>query len=433
MKTVAPPEASAELTGEESKKWTMKRRTARRASFDPKKRLMSSASSLFTRSADTSRLSSRSTCVQLLRAEAARLETRKNGGDAFVAACKRWKITSSNKTKHCRKTASQIADKVNAMCGTNVQVELMRKHVNKGKCGCAPELRGAKSKIPKDIQRALESAVTLHVQLTSAGMKDDVNRPVIIKKLATCLKEGGSEHGRCDKPCERMTSRIADHVVVNDDDNRIEQRRLAWTTWSNINIWFDVLKLFLTDKGFAREKRVDDGDIEGELVFHKGQTDRFINLDESKASADGTAKFSGGRPVTQLSSADSSTPTGASAANRSRCSAAFIRGSNLSGWPLPIHIQAKSNATAKNQKLEVQWLKNEKVVCGVCGEGKKVKKGMTIGANSKAGMDAIKFEKYLMNRIVPLHNDTQDVAGKRVAIIVDSGPGRLEVSMLAKL
>ena len=70
---------------------------------------------------------------------------------------------------------------------------------------------------------------------------------------------------------------------------------------------------------------------------------------------------------------------------------------------------------------------------GVYGFGKVVKKGILVGANPKAGMDAAEFEKYLMNRIVPLYPDTKDLPLKRVAIIVDSGPGRLNFEMLAKL
>ena len=48
-------------------------------------------------------------------------------------------------------------------------------------------------------------------------------------------------------------------------------------------------------------------------------------------------------------------------------------------------------------------------------------------------MDAVEFEKYLSNRILPLYPDAKDVPLKRVAIIVDSGPGRLNLQMLAKL
>ena len=58
---------------------------------------------------------------------------------------------------------------------------------------------------------------------------------------------------------------------------------------------------------------------------------------------------------------------------------------------------------------------------------------MTFVANPKAGMDSIEFSKYIFSTIFPLYPDAEDIAGKRVAIIVDSGPGRVNSSMLAKL
>jgi hypothetical protein len=48
-------------------------------------------------------------------------------------------------------------------------------------------------------------------------------------------------------------------------------------------------------------------------------------------------------------------------------------------------------------------------------------------------MNAIKLEKYLKNSILPLYPDIQDFPGKRVVLKVDSGPGRLNIQMLADL
>ena len=72
-------------------------------------------------------------------------------------------------------------------------------------------------------------------------------------------------------------------------------------------------------------------------------------------------------------------------------------------------------------------------VRGWYGFNKNVKRGATFGANAKAGMDNKESEKYFFNAIVPLYLNVADVEGKRVAIIADSGPGRLNDIMLAKL
>ena len=62
-----------------------------------------------------------------------------------------------------------------------------------------------------------------------------------------------------------------------------------------------------------------------------------------------------------------------------------------------------------------------------------VELGRTLGANSKAGMDSIDFSEYLFSTILPLFPDAADTPGKRVAIIVDSGPGRVNSIILAQL
>ena len=67
------------------------------------------------------------------------------------------------------------------------------------------------------------------------------------------------------------------------------------------------------------------------------------------------------------------------------------------------------------------------------GFGEVQEVGMTIGSNAKAGMDSKEFLKYLFSTIVPLYPDAADVSGKRVAIIVDSGPECLNSHMLVRL
>ena len=46
-------------------------------------------------------------------------------------------------------------------------------------------------------------------------------------------------------------------------------------------------------------------------------------------------------------------------------------------------------------------------------------------------MDSIEFEKYIFSTILPLFSDAADTQGKNVVIIVDSGPGHVDSSMLA--
>ena len=59
-----------------------------------------------------------------------------------------------------------------------------------------------------------------------------------------------------------------------------------------------------------------------------------------------------------------------------------------------------------------------------------VEVGITLGANAKAGMDYVGFSKYLFSAIFSLFTDVADTPGKRVEIIINSGPGGVKSSML---
>ncbi len=58
---------------------------------------------------------------------------------------------------------------------------------------------------------------------------------------------------------------------------------------------------------------------------------------------------------------------------------------------------------------------------------------VTFGANEKGGMDSEEFEKFVMNSIVPLYPHATNKTGMRVMLKVDSGPGRMNLNLLARL
>ena len=58
---------------------------------------------------------------------------------------------------------------------------------------------------------------------------------------------------------------------------------------------------------------------------------------------------------------------------------------------------------------------------------------VSFGQNKKGGMNEEEFAKYLFNSIVPLFSHAKDKPGHRVLLKVDSGPGRINLNLLAKL
>ena len=67
------------------------------------------------------------------------------------------------------------------------------------------------------------------------------------------------------------------------------------------------------------------------------------------------------------------------------------------------------------------------------GFGKETRRGGTLNCNVTAGMDGAEFFKYLEQSVVTLFPDARNIPGKRVMIIVDSGPGRNNKKLLSLL
>ena len=117
--------------------------------------------------------------------------------------------------------------------GTNICERTVRKYSSKGLIGVLPRWVGGNvSSIPNQVLKALDSVVLSYIQLTNAGMVQDVNPPIIIKKLGHCLKKGGINLRKLDRVYKAMMKRLGDKIGVNDANNMVEQRRLEWTTYS---------------------------------------------------------------------------------------------------------------------------------------------------------------------------------------------------------
>jgi hypothetical protein len=80
------------------------------------------------------------------------------------------------------------------------------------------------------------------------------------------------------------------------EPNRIEQRWAKWTTFLNVNVWFDSLHEFFVYFGFATAREVSDEE-NGELDFGNNQPNHVASLGKSAIILDNTACNKGGRPA----------------------------------------------------------------------------------------------------------------------------------------
>ena len=64
------------------------------------------------------------------------------------------------------------------------------------------------------------------------------DRKHLTQKMKLCLNGGAYTYKIHDHLYDRMMRTIADQVDVSGDEYKMEQSRLIWTTYRNINIWF---------------------------------------------------------------------------------------------------------------------------------------------------------------------------------------------------
>lgn len=328
-----------------------------------------------------------------------------------------------------RKSIRVIVAETNSAMNTNISAKTVGDYVRKNLIGISPLKRGPTGALSARIYRSLKGAFVTYLKLEQAESKKQSTTKQMARLVNACVNKAGHNKTRDD-----LTRKLKKDTANEFDlgkANVVEQRRLMWTTAYNLDIWFDTFKQTLIELGFAREKGPGD-DVEGEVVFFPGQTRRIINLDETDGSLDDTTGQRGGRPPMTFLAPE--ILGGGTAVNKSGYSSTVICGSNAAGEPLPPHFQLKSTAqTPENQRIGVEWILNTKDVVGQFGYNERRAHPCTFGMNEKAGMNAVELDKYFTGSILPLYPDIEDIALKRVLMKVDSGPGRMNVEMLANL
>ena len=328
-----------------------------------------------------------------------------------------------------RLTTAIIVSQTNLAMNSNISAKTVADYVRKNLIGVSPLKRGPVGHFIPRIYSALKGAFCTYLKLEQAGSTKQSTLKQMSQLVNACVNKAGHTRTR-DDLARKLKRDTADQFVVAKA-NVVDHRRLMWTTAYNLNVWFDTFKDTLIDLGFGRVKNPGE-DAEGEVVFFEGQKRRIINLDETDGSLDDTTGQRGGRPPMTFLAQDVS--GGGTAVNKSGYSSTVICGSNAAGEPLPPHFQLKTTAQNElNQRIGVDWIANAKNVVAQFGFPVRCVLPCTFGMNEKAGMNAVELDKYFTGSILPLYPDVEDKAGKRVLVKVDSGPGRMNVEMLAKL
>ena len=335
---------------------------------------------------------------------------------AFKEAC----ILYSNEREN-GKSAQQCCDEVGKKYNTTISKRTVQHYVQHNKAGESPR-KGPDGGISPDIFKILVQAYESYVRIKQINAETAENsRNLLSKRVNNAMNTG--------KTNDCLFQRIQRHCTAQftaSVSDRAEERRLKWTTYANIKMWFDSFDRFLVEFGFG--SLMEDGSV----FVSDEQKARILNVDETALLMDGTMQNKGGRPTVTFF--NGSLPVLGAVTSKTSQSTTMITGSNALGEVIPPHFQFSTTAKSSDrEKLRLETVRFMKDVRGKFGHDVEKKFPCTFGLNEKGGMDKEEFEKYILHSILPLYPDSMDIPGKRVLIKIDSGPGRMNRELMARL
>jgi hypothetical protein len=97
-----------------------------------------------------------------------------------------------------------------------------------------------------------------------------------------------------DKLIKRLQRELGPDINLGRAE-KVEERRVKWTTFQNLTMWGDSTKEIIIELGFGRLGTPEDN-AAGEIYFYDGQLERIVNFDETRITLDQTDVQKGGRP-----------------------------------------------------------------------------------------------------------------------------------------
>jgi hypothetical protein len=161
--------------------------------------------------------------------------------------------------------------------------------------------------------------------------------------------------------------------------NCAEDRRIHWTTYQNLDLWFDSWEMFLVKYGFATIKE------DGSLHITEEMKARILNFDETCLSLDGSNGNRGGHPT--VTYYDVRFPQLGKVTLKSALTTTMISGSSVAGKSIPPHFQFQTSATsAEGEVIHIEMVRFLLPVECIFGWGTKQEFPISFGLNSKGGM-----------------------------------------------
>ena len=219
----------------------------------------------------------------------------------------------------------------------------------------------------------------------------------------------------------------------------VDDARAQWTTFDNLQQWFNDAKADLIETGLVLDTEVRDanGVLVSELDFRSDDVRRrIINMDETHHDLSITGDRAGPRAVTYH---NPSLQRGSKRSVKSSRHVTGVYATNAAGESLPpMYIFDSGAKIEDNFQVRLQWLDGLPSITGRFGCPEQIECGSFYAVRSNGSMDDSLLNMYINQVVLPLYPNISKTAAFQsttgmllhgpVILKLDSGPGRIVAS-----
>ena len=156
----------------------------------------------------------------------------------------------------------EVQDQITKKYSFTVHYSMISWYTNKGLLNALPKKMGPIGTLSKSTYKFLCNALSSFIPINQMNTCAADNTQ--FKLIATLVKMLSNSSTEVDKLLRRLLRDTAINTMSGDKLNSSEDRRIWWTTFQNLDLWFDSWESFLGDFGFTHY------DANDELVFKDG-------------------------------------------------------------------------------------------------------------------------------------------------------------------
>ena len=161
----------------------------------------------------------------------------------------------------------QVQEKIMKKCSVSIHYSTICHYANEGLVGVSPKKMGPPGHISKANYKLLSSFIPMIRMNARAGNN------IRTKLIVTLVKTMGITSSEASKLLFRLLCDTAKETMNAEKLNSAEDRHIHWTTFQNIDLWFDSWEGFLVAHGFGEINE------NGELVLYDFTASHILNFD----------------------------------------------------------------------------------------------------------------------------------------------------------